>query len=104
MTDANGVERNRRGRPQVRPDEKTRTLIFEAARYEFETSGYAATRMEDVARRAGISTKTLYRIVPHKAALLRDMVSDCFDQFTIEFKLHVRDHVEIEGALNEALM
>jgi AcrR family transcriptional regulator len=104
MTDADGLERHRRGRPQVRPDEKTRKLIFGAARYEFESSGYAATSMEDVARRAGISTKTLYRIVPHKAALLRDLVFDRFDQFAIEyFELHVRDHVEIEGGLNEAL-
>jgi AcrR family transcriptional regulator len=104
MTDADGLERHRRGRPQVRPDEKTRKLIFEAARYEFESSGYAATSMEDVAHRAGISTKTLYRIIPHKAALLRDLVFDRFEQFAIEFfRLHVRDHAEIEDGLNEAL-
>lgn len=104
MTDVGGLEQHRRGRPQVRPDEETRKLIFEAARYEFESSGYAATSMEDVARRAGISTKTLYRIVPHKAALLRDLVFDRSEQFAIEFfKLHVRDHADIEGGLNEAL-
>ena len=39
-----------------------------------------------------------------KAALLRDLVFDRFDQFAIEyFELHVRNHVEIEGGLNEAL-
>ena len=45
-----------RGRPQVRSDEDTRAIIFEAARAEFAQSGYAATGMESVARRAGVST------------------------------------------------
>src|ERR1700730_16229544 len=57
-----------RGRPQVRPDDETRQIIYEAARHEFADSGYAATSMETVARRAGVSTKTLYRLGPHKAA------------------------------------
>ena len=55
-------DRRHRGRPRLRPDEQTRQLIYLAALCEFEASGYAATTMESVARRAGISTKTLYRI------------------------------------------
>src|ERR1700722_12651387 len=58
-----------RGRPQVRPDDETRQIIYEAARHEFADSGYAATSMETVARRAGVSTKTLYRLGPNKASL-----------------------------------
>ena len=38
------------------------------------TTAYAATSMETVARRAGVSTKTLYRLIPNKAALFEDMV------------------------------
>jgi AcrR family transcriptional regulator len=56
-----GKDRRSRGRPQVRPDDETRKLIFEAARHEFAGSGFAATSMGAVARRAGVSTKTLYR-------------------------------------------
>src|ERR1700743_3671873 len=68
--------RRGRGRPQARCDEETRAVIFDAARSEFAVRGYAATNMESVARRAGVSTKTLYRLIPNKAALFEGMVSD----------------------------
>ncbi len=58
------ADRRCRGRPQVRPDDETRQLIYEAARHEFAGNGYAATSIETVARRAGVSTKTLYRLIP----------------------------------------
>ena len=48
---------------------------------EFADSGYAATSMESVARRAGVSTKTLYRLIPNKAALFEAMVTDRIDRF-----------------------
>src|ERR1700757_1348801 len=71
----------RRGRPQVRSDEETRAVIFDAARHEFAHSGYAATSMESVARRAGVSTKTLYRLIPNKVALFEAMVTERIDRF-----------------------
>src|SRR5260370_25717389 len=74
-------DRRCRGRPQVRPDDETRRIIYEAARHEFAASGYAATSMEAVARRAGVSTKTLYRLVPNKASLFEGMVSDRLHPF-----------------------
>src|SRR5260370_33476816 len=74
-------DRRCRGRPQVRPDDETRRIIYEAARQEFAASGYAATSMEAVARRAGVSTKTLYRLVPNKASLFEGMVSDPLARF-----------------------
>ena len=33
-----------------------------------------------VARRAGVSTKTLYRLIPNKAALFEGMVTDRLDR------------------------
>jgi AcrR family transcriptional regulator len=54
-------DRRCRGRPQVRRDDETRQVIYKAARNEFAAGGYAATSIEAVARRAGVSTKTLYR-------------------------------------------
>src|SRR5216684_3864016 len=97
-------DRRCRGRPQVRPDDETRQIIYEAARHEFAASGYAATSTETVARRAGVSTKTLYRLVPNKAALFEAMVSDRLDRFLSDFKLRAADDADIEQALNTALM
>jgi AcrR family transcriptional regulator len=93
-----------RGRPQVRPDDETRRMIYEAARHEFAGTGYAATSIETVARRAGVSTKTLYRLIPNKAALFEGMVSDRIDRFVYEVNLHAADHTDIEPALAAALI
>jgi AcrR family transcriptional regulator len=97
-------DRRCRGRPQVRPDDETRAIIYEAARHEFATSGYAATGMEAVARRAGVSTKTLYRLIPNKASLFDGMVSDRLDRALANVDLQAIDHAEIEQALRAALM
>ena len=97
-------DRRCRGRPQVRPDDETRQIIYEAARHEFAGGGYAATSMETVARRAGVSTKTLYRLIPNKAALFEGMVSDRLDRFVSEVNLHAGDDIDIEEALCAALI
>jgi AcrR family transcriptional regulator len=97
-------DRRCRGRPQVRPDDETRQVIYEAARNEFAAGGYAATSIEAVARRAGVSTKTLYRLIPNKATLLKSMVSDRLDRLVSELNLRGADHTDIQEALREALM
>ena len=93
-----------RGRPQLRPDDETRRIIYEAARHEFAGDGYAATSMETVARRAGVSTKTLYRLIPNKVSLFEGMVSDRIDRFVSEVNLRAADHADIEQALAAALI
>ena len=40
--------------------------------------------METVARRAGVSTKTLYRLIPNKAALFEGMVTDRLDRLLVQ--------------------
>src|SRR3977135_670415 len=90
------ADRRCRGRPQVRPDDETRELIYEAARHEFAGSGYAATSIETVARRAGVSTKTLYRLIPNKASLFEGMVSDRLDPLLADVNFRAVDHVRIE--------
>jgi AcrR family transcriptional regulator len=98
------IDRRCRGRPQLRPDDETRQIIYEAARHEFVANGYAATSTETVARRAGISTKTLYRLIPNKAALFESMVANRLDRLSLEIILSAGDDVDIETALNAALM
>jgi AcrR family transcriptional regulator len=59
--------------------------------------------METVARRAGVSTKTLYRLIPNKASLFEGMVADRLDRFLSKVNLHAV-HAEIEHALYAALV
>ena len=96
--------RRTRGRPQQRCDEETRAVIFEAARHEFAASGFAATSMENVARRAGVSTKTLYRLVPDKQALFEATVTHRLDRFVSVVSLRACEGGDIEAALPDALL
>src|ERR1700751_2261188 len=93
-----------RGRPQARPDEETRAILLDAARQEFASSGFAASSMESGARRAGVSTKTLYRLIPNKAALFEATVADRMDRFVSGVRFRACDGSDIEGALREALV
>jgi AcrR family transcriptional regulator len=102
--DAAGQTRRSRGRPQVRCDEETLAVILEAARAEFSSSGYAATSMESVARRAGVSTKTLYRLIPNKATLFETMITERMNRFASAVRLKACDGSDIEGSLRDALL
>jgi AcrR family transcriptional regulator len=96
--------RRRRGRPQIRCDEDTRQLLIEAARQEFETNGYARTCISDVAQRAGVSTKTMYRLIPNKAELLQRVLSDTIGKFMIDFDAEGLDALPLEEAVERMLI
>ena len=55
--------------------EARRQAIVEAALAEFCARGFAATRIEDVAARAGVAKGTIYLHFDDKAALFREIVS-----------------------------
>jgi AcrR family transcriptional regulator len=95
--------RRSRGRPQIRPDEETRRLIIEAARREFLANGYAGASMVAVAERAGVSTKTMYRLIPTKADLFRSVVSDRISRFMLEIDAEALDPLPVEEALERIL-
>ena len=63
------VSRRGRRRKEERPQE-----ILEAAFEEFAAHGYAAARLEDVARRGGIAKGTIYLYFRHKEGLFRAVV------------------------------
>jgi AcrR family transcriptional regulator len=65
------AQATRRRRKDHRPGE-----ILAAALENFAHSGFAATRMEDVARAAGIAKGTLYLYYPTKEDLFRALVRD----------------------------
>jgi len=58
-----------RRRAEARPDE-----VLDAALELFIENGFAATRVEDIARRAGLSKGTVYLYFPSKEAVLEGLV------------------------------
>jgi AcrR family transcriptional regulator len=58
-----------RRRAEARPDE-----IVDAALAEFSARGFEAARMEDIARRAGLSKAAIYLYFPSKLALLEGLI------------------------------
>jgi TetR/AcrR family transcriptional repressor of mexJK operon len=59
----------RRGRPPVLTGDMRRRRILDAAERVFTRIGYGAATMEEIARAAGMSKKTLYGMFPDKRAL-----------------------------------
>ena len=96
--------RRPRGRPPVRCDEETCRLLIKVAGEEFEAKGYAGTCMTDVAQRAGMSTKTIYRHIPNKADLLARVVSDRIGQFMLEVDADALDALPFSEALERMLL
>jgi AcrR family transcriptional regulator len=96
--------RRMRGRPQIRADDDTIRLASEAAAHEFKKHGYAGTSMSVVARRAGISTKTMYRLIPTKAALFETFVADRIGQFMLAVDDTVLNSLELQQALEQILI
>lgn len=69
MTDQSGTTRKRR--PETRPSE-----ILEAALDLFTERGFSATRLEDVASRAGLSKAAIYLYFKDKMSLLKALVQE----------------------------
>ncbi|MFI1987810.1 TetR/AcrR family transcriptional regulator [Actinoplanes sp. NPDC020271] len=61
----------RRGRP---PDPHSRSRILAAAEALLDEAGYLNVTIDEVAARAGVSKKTVYRFWPHKPALISDLI------------------------------
>jgi AcrR family transcriptional regulator len=93
-----------RGRPQLRPDGETRRLLIQAADEEFRANGYASSVMGAVARRAGVSTKTLYRLIPTKAELFRNVVSERMGRFMLAIDPDTLDATTFPAALERFLI
>jgi AcrR family transcriptional regulator len=93
-----------RGRPQVRPDEETLRLLVEAAAAEFQANGYAAATMGNVAQRAGISTKTMYRLLPNKAELFKTVISERIGRFMLEVDPAALDVYDLTEAVERILI
>ena len=91
--------RRPRGRPRIRSDEETKSIILDAANETFKEAGFALANIAAIARAAGVSTKTLYRLFPAKDDLFSEMV-----ERKIELFLTGIDERSLEGVgLREGL-
>jgi len=82
-------------RPEDRPTE-----ILDAALLVFSEQGYARTKLEEVARKAGVSKGTVYLYFESKDALFRAMVR----AYVAEALLQVREIVRQHQGTSEALL
>lgn len=60
--------------------QKKRAAVLEAALAEFQAHGFAATSMDRVSQRAGVSKRTVYNHFPSKDALFTAIASDMVAQ------------------------
>jgi AcrR family transcriptional regulator len=103
MSDVETMGKRPRGRPPTRSDDETRHLIAEAARREFIARGYAGAYIDDVAKGAGVSKKTLYRLVPAKADLFKTSVTDRIATFMLAIDEETTGSHDIATALERVL-
>lgn len=69
-------EKARTGRPSVFSEEERCKLILEAAERVFVRVGYGAATMEEMAREAGMSKRTLYAFYADKRELFTAVIGD----------------------------
>jgi AcrR family transcriptional regulator len=79
------------------PEERPRQLI-DAALEVFGEHGLAGARLEDIAKRAGVSKGTIYLYFPNKEALFREMIR----QKVIE-EIERAEHLPADGTAVEQL-
>jgi AcrR family transcriptional regulator len=64
-------------------DEERKTSLIDAAERVFLEKGFHATTMDDIARQAGMSKKTLYQVFTAKAALFEALLTERCSIFTV---------------------
>lgn len=65
---------NQAGRPTAAELERRKTKVMEVATEMFVAHGFAATSLVDIARNAGVATRTLYQHFGDKEAIFREVI------------------------------
>ncbi len=65
---------NQAGRPTAAELERRKALVMEIATHLFVTQGFAATSLVDIAKGAGVATRTLYQHFGNKEAIFREVI------------------------------
>lgn len=66
--------RNQAGRPTSAELERRKATVMDVATQLFVSQGYAETSLVDIAKRAGVATRTLYQHFGDKEAIFREVV------------------------------
>ncbi len=82
-------------------DEDRCRLLRESAAAVFLRDGYAAAHMDEVARSAGMSKRTLYQHYPSKAALFEAVMEDGLAPFSLDMAME--HHPDLATALRGML-
>ena len=77
---------NERGATKTPKADPRRDNIVREARRHFMSEGYAATRIEPIARAAAVSTATLYGYFPSKGDLFSAVIADASEDFSEQMK------------------
>lgn len=104
MVEIQLIEKRSRGRPQIRCDDDTKSLVIEASDVQFRENGYAATSINAIAQAAGVSTKTLYRLFPTKAELFSSIVSDRINRFFLALDQSTLATMDLRQGLERLLI
>jgi AcrR family transcriptional regulator len=90
---------NQAGRPTAAELERRKDRVMQVATDLFVANGYAATSLVDIARGAGVATRTLYQHFGDKEALFREVIFARDAAFAIP-----KPTVEAGDTLHSALM
>lgn len=88
-----------RGRPRRATDEDRRRNLLDSAERVFMTAGYHAATMDDVARGAGMSKRTIYQVFTSKAELFEALLNDRFCPLMLPFEADGRPLADQLAAL-----
>jgi AcrR family transcriptional regulator len=77
--------------PRRVPNPKRREAILAAALEEFTAQGFSATRLDDVARRAGVAKGTIYLYFRDKDALFEELVRSVLSPVVGALEIATRD-------------
>lgn len=75
---------NQAGRPTAAELERRKQRVMDVATELFVTHGYAATSLVDIARGAGVATRTLYQHFGDKEAMFREVIFARDEGYAIE--------------------
>jgi AcrR family transcriptional regulator len=92
-----------RGRPRTVTEQERRRHLLDSAESVFLTAGYHAATMDDVARGAGMSKRTVYQVFSSKAELFEALLNDRFRPLTMPFQDDGRSMADQLAALLRAM-